>query len=70
MFCCYNYYISDILGKCFIFKGGNSMEEKVVFEDYGIEITDKELNEADKETLLKCKKILLKVVNKVEEEKQ
>lgn len=44
------------------------MEEKVVFEDYGIEITDKELNEADKETLLKCKEILMKAVNKVEEE--
>ena len=32
------------------------MEDKIVFEDYGIEFTDKDFEGVDKETLIECKR--------------
>lgn len=42
------------------------MEEKIIFEDYGIEFTEEDFKGVDKETLLKCKKILQKAIKNVE----
>lgn len=44
------------------------MEEKIVFEDYNIEITDEDLKGVDKETLIACKERLNKAIHKVENE--
>ncbi|MCI8273390.1 MAG: hypothetical protein HFJ55_04840 [Clostridia bacterium] len=42
-------------------------EDKIVFEDYGIEFTDKDFEGVDQETLIKCKRKLNKLLEKIEE---
>ena len=44
--------------------GKNS--DKIVFEDYGIEFTDEDFKGVDKETLIKCKRKLLDLLRKIE----
>lgn len=44
--------------------GKNS--DKIVFEDYGIEFTDEDFKGVDQETLIKCKRKLLDLLRKIE----
>ena len=41
------------------------MEEKIIFEDYGIEFTDEDFEGVDKETLQECKKKIEETLNKL-----
>lgn len=41
------------------------MEDKIVFEDYGIEFTDKDFEGVDKETLMECKKKIEDTLKKI-----
>ena len=41
-------------------------DEKIVFEDYGIEFTDKDFEGVDQETLIRCKEKLYKLLKKME----
>lgn len=45
------------------------MDEKIVFEDYNIEITDKDFEGVDKETLIKCKERLNRAIKNIENNK-
>lgn len=45
----------------------NDKEDKIVFEDYGIEFTDDDLEGVDKETLIECKEKLDELLNKIED---
>lgn len=47
-------------------KGGTFMDDKVRFEKYGIEFTDEDFENVDKETLLRCKKKLEAALEKIE----
>lgn len=42
-------------------------EEKITFEEYGIEFTDEDFKNADLETLVECREMLKEVLNKIEE---
>lgn len=42
------------------------MEDKIVFEDLGIEFTDEELEKVDKETLIRCKKKLEETIEELQ----
>lgn len=43
-------------------------EDKIVFEDYGIEFTDEDFKGVDQETLINCKRKLRDLLNKLESE--
>ena len=50
-------------------EGGFFMEknsDKIVFEEYGIEFTDDDFKGVDQETLIKCKRKLLELLKKIE----
>ena len=42
-------------------------EDKIVFEEYGIEFTDSDFEGVDKETLIQCKRKLNILLKKLEE---
>lgn len=42
-------------------------EDKIVFEEYGIEFTDDDFKGIDKETLIRCKRKLMTLLKKMEE---
>lgn len=41
-------------------------DDKIVFEEYGIEFTDKDFEGVDRETLINCKKKLNELLKKIE----
>ena len=41
-------------------------DDKIVFEDYGIEFTDKDFEGVDQETLIRCKEKLNELLRKME----
>ena len=41
-------------------------EDKIVFEDYGIEFTDEDFKGVEKEALIACKSKLIKLLRKIE----
>ena len=41
-------------------------EDKIVFEEYGIEFTDEDFEGVDQETLIKCKRKLNDLLRKIE----
>ena len=43
-------------------------EDKIVFEDYGIEFTDEDFKGVDTETIIKCKRKLNELLKKLESE--
>jgi len=44
-------------------------ENKIVFEDYGIEFTDDDFKGVEPEALILCKKKLLKLLEEIEKSK-
>lgn len=43
-------------------------EDKIVFEEYGIEFTDEDFKGVDRETLVECKRKLNELLKKLEKE--
>ena len=41
-------------------------EDKIIFEEYGIEFTDEDFEGVDQETLIKCKRKLNDLLKKIE----
>lgn len=41
-------------------------DDKIVFEEYGIEFTDDDFKGVDQETLINCKRKLLELLRKIE----
>ena len=41
-------------------------EDKIIFEDYGIEFTDEDFKGVEQETLINCKKKLMDLLKKIE----
>ena len=41
-------------------------EDKIVFEEYGIEFTDEDFEGVDQETLIRCKRKLNELLKKIE----
>lgn len=46
------------------------MEEKITFEDYGIEFNENDFKGVSKETLEKCKERIKTTINKLEEKEK
>ena len=44
----------------------NKNEDKIVFEEYGIEFTDDDFKGVEKEALIECKKKLTELLKKIE----
>ena len=44
-------------------------EDKIVFEDYGIEFTDKDFEGVDEDTLIRCKRKLNDLLKKMKDDK-
>ena len=44
----------------------NKNEDKIVFEEYGIEFTDDDFKGVEKEALIECKKKLTQLLRKIE----
>lgn len=43
--------------------------DKIIFEEYGIEFTDDDFKGVDQETLIKCKRKLNELLKKIENDK-
>lgn len=44
-------------------------EDKIVFEDYGIEFSDKDFEGVDQDTLIRCKRKLNDLLKKMKDDK-